>query len=121
MTFQELTNYCNSMNMVSQEFPFGPETVVYKVAGKVFALCSMDSFPLQFNVKCDPELAIELREKYENVIPGYHMSKKHWNTIICTNLSDKFLKEQILNSYNLVVTKLPKKIKSELNLTHNIS
>ncbi len=89
--------------MVEESFPFGEDTLVFKVGGKIFLLCSLDSNPLQFNVKCDPELAIELRERYSCVQPGYHMNKKHWNTIVVDHsVSDNDLREWIDHSYGLV-------------------
>lgn len=80
-----------------------------KAAGKMFLLVSLDADPLQFNVKCDPERAIELREEYDCVLPGYHMNKKHWNTIVVDGtLTNKQLKEMVLDSYNLIVKKKKK-------------
>lgn len=89
---------------VTEGFPFGEDTLVFKVNGKIFLLAGLDSSPLQFNVKCDPEKAIQLREDHpESVLPGYHMNKKHWNTIIVDGkLSAKQLREMINDSYALV-------------------
>ncbi len=109
MNIEELRAYCISKKAVEECLPFGPETLVFKVMGKVFLLTGLDSSPLQFNVKCNPEKAIELREKYPCVQPGYHMNKKHWNTIIVDgSVSKKQLHEWITDSYNLVITGLPK-------------
>src|SRR6185503_5399371 len=95
--------------------PFGPDTLVYKVGGKMFLLTSLDAEEFQFNVKCDPDKAVELREQYECVQPGYHMNKKHWNTItVDGSVSNSMLKEWIDDSYELVVGSLPVKIKSTL-------
>ena len=114
MNVEELREYCISMKGVEESMPFGPEALVLKVMGKVFLIASLNSTPFQFNVKCDPEKAIELREQYDCVIPGFHMNKKHWNTIILDDsVSDAFLKTWIVDSYNLVFTKLTKKQKSE--------
>jgi predicted DNA-binding protein (MmcQ/YjbR family) len=82
MNIEQIREYCLKKKGVTEEFPFDEETLVFKVMGKIFILASLDSIPLQFNLKCDPEKAIELREEYEAVQPGYHMNKRHWNTVI---------------------------------------
>jgi predicted DNA-binding protein (MmcQ/YjbR family) len=100
---------------VTEEFPFDEKALVFKVMGKMFTITDVDKFE-SFNVKCDPELAIELREMYVGVLPGYHMSKKHWNTIMMDgSVPDDKAFEWIDHSYNLVVQKLPKLLKEELN------
>ncbi len=110
MDIESLRNYCLLKDSVTEEFPFGNDTLVFKVNGKIFLLASLDNSPLQFNVKCDPDKAIELREQYDAIIPGYHMNKKHWNTVITDgSLSAKLLKEMIDDSYNLVAQSLSKK------------
>lgn len=115
MNIEELRDYCLQLKGVTEEFPFGPETMVYKVKGKVFLLTSLDSERLSFNVKCDPEIAIELREHYSAVVPGYHMNKKHWNTVNANgSVPDKLLYQWILDSYQLVVQALPKKLREDL-------
>lgn len=112
---EKVINYAKSKRFVSEEQPFGPDNLVYKVYGKMFLLLSLDSTPTSINVKCEPNLANELREKYSFVIPGYHMNKVHWNTIIFENgLDDNFLLEQIDNSYDLVVDTLTKTQKKEI-------
>lgn len=114
MNIEELRDYCISKKGVEETLPFGPDTLVFKVYGKVFLLTGFDNNPISFNVKCDPEKAIQLREQYTCVQPGYHMNKKHWNTITdngCAN--DKLICEWIDDSYNLVVEALPKKIKQQ--------
>jgi predicted DNA-binding protein (MmcQ/YjbR family) len=109
MNIEELRDYCISKKGVEETLPFGPDTLVFKVLGKVFLLVGLDESPLQFNVKCDPEKAIELREKYSFVKPGYHMNKKHWNTIIVDgSAKEKLLIEFIDDSYDLVVKGLSK-------------
>ncbi|TDH25187.1 MmcQ/YjbR family DNA-binding protein [Segetibacter sp. 3557_3] len=106
MNIEELRAYCLSFPRVEEGFPFGPGTLVFKVDTRVFALCSLDSNPLSFNVKCDPEVAIGLREQYQSILPGYHMNKRHWNTIVVDgSLPIQLLKEMITNSYNLVARK----------------
>jgi predicted DNA-binding protein (MmcQ/YjbR family) len=103
MLIDQLREYCLSMPGAEESTPFGPENLVFKVVGKIFLITDLDSSPVQFNVKCDPALAIELREQYSCVLPGYHMNKKHWNTIIADgSVSIKMLKEWITHSYNLV-------------------
>jgi len=103
MNIEELRTYAISKPGVDECFPFGEETLVFKVGGKIFLLVGMDASPLQFNVKCDPDRAIELREEYDCIVPGYHMNKKHWNSVIIDNtLTRKQLKEQIDHSYELV-------------------
>jgi predicted DNA-binding protein (MmcQ/YjbR family) len=97
---------------VKETLPFGPDTLVFKIEGKVFLLCPLASSELSFNVKCDPDLAIELREQYPSVQPGYHMNKKHWNTILVDgSVSSRQLKEWIDHSYELVCNSLPKKVR----------
>ena len=106
MNIEEIREYCLSKSGAEETLPFGPDTLVYKVGGKAFLLMGIDSEDLQFNVKCDPEMVPELRETYPCVIPGYHMNKKHWNTIIVDgSVQAGQIKEWIDNSYNLVKKK----------------
>jgi len=117
VNIEQIREYCLKKKGVTEEFPFDEETLVFKVMGKIFLLASLDSIPLQINLKCDPEKAIELREEYESVQPGYHMNKKHWNTIILdVNVPAKKILEWIDHSYNLVVAGLKK---SELEKLKN--
>ena len=114
MNIEDIRKYCLSLGGTEEDYPFGEDTLVFKVAGKMFALASLDSIPLHINLKCDPETAIELREMYEAVIPGYHMNKNHWNTVSMDgSVPDKLVLELIDHSYELVVSKLPRAIKSE--------
>ncbi|GEO09570.1 MmcQ/YjbR family DNA-binding protein [Segetibacter aerophilus] len=104
MDIELLRDYCLAKPAVEECFPFGPDNLVFKVNGKMFLLASIDQQPLQFNVKCDPEKAIELREQYPSILPGYHMNKKLWNTVIIDgSLSTQQLKEFIDHSYELVI------------------
>lgn len=107
MNIELLREYILQKPFVTEGFPFGEDTLVFKVKEKIFFLAGLDSAPLQFNVKCNPDKALELREEYpETVLPGYHMNKKHWNTIIVDGrLTAKQLKEMIDDSYNLVAKK----------------
>jgi len=103
MNIEELRDYALSLPEVTESFPFGEDTLVFKVKNKIFLLMSLSGAILQFNVKCDPEYAIELREQYPAVLPGYHMNKKHWNTIIVDgSIGRKQLLDWILDSYSLV-------------------
>lgn len=112
MNIEWLRNYCLSKPGAEETLPFGPDTLVFKVSGKAFLLTGFDNDPLRFNVKCDPEKALELREEFACVLPGYHMNKKHWNTIVADgSVSSKQLKEWIDHSYDLVTASLPKKKK----------
>ena len=107
MHIEALRDYVLSLNDVEEVTPFGPDTLVYKVDGKIFFLMGLDNDPVQFNVKCDPDLAVELREQYpQSVLPGYHMNKKHWNTVVVDGiLSTRQLQECIQHSYRLVSKK----------------
>ena len=116
MNIEEFREYCLSKKGTTEGFPFGPEVLVFKVMGKMFSMTAMDRVPFQVNLKNDPEKSIELRETYDGiVVPGYHMSKKHWNTVFLGNLPPKIAMELIDDSYNLVVAGLTKKLKAELN------
>ncbi len=116
MDLEECRNYCLSLKHTEEKLPFDETTLVFTVKGKMFCLTDIRLFDY-INVKCDPEKAIELRERYDSVTPGYHMSKKHWNSVkIRGNIPDKLIKEWIKDSYDLVILSLPKKIQNELNL-----
>jgi predicted DNA-binding protein (MmcQ/YjbR family) len=114
MNIEILREYCLSKKGATESFPFDEETLVFKVMGKMFALVDLVA-DLSINLKCDPEKAIELREHYPAVIPGYHMDKKHWNTVLIDgSIADEHIFEWIDDSYNLVVTKLTAKQKEKL-------
>lgn len=105
MDLESFRDYCLKKRNVTEEFPFGEDTLVFKVNSKMFALTDVETFE-SINLKCDPEKAIELREQYDAVQPGYHMNKKHWNTVMADgSISDKLLKEWIDHSYELVAVK----------------
>jgi predicted DNA-binding protein (MmcQ/YjbR family) len=102
VNLESFRDYCLNKKGVTEEFPFGINTLVFKVGGKMFALTDVESFD-SINIKCLPEYAVQLREQYEAVQPGYHMSKKHWNTIVMDGtVPDRMLREWIDQSYNLV-------------------
>ena len=121
MDIEVIREYCLKKKGVTEEFPFGEETLVFKVMDKIFILASLDSIPLQINLKCNPEKTIELREEYEAVQPGYHMNKKHWNTVIIDgSVPNKKILEWIDHSYKLVAAGLKKSDLEKLNeLTNN--
>lgn len=114
MNIEEYREYCISKPGVTESFPFDQNTLVFKVMNKMFALTNVEGFA-SINLKCDPDYAIELREQYEGIKPGYHMSKKHWNTCMTDNdVPDDLLLKLIDDSYNLIVSKLTKALKQEL-------
>ncbi len=114
MNIEEFRDYCLKKKGVTEEFPFDETTLVFKVLGKMFALTDTEE-SFRINLKCDPELVDERREKYASVIPGYHMNKKHWNTIIIDDtISDALLLEWIDDSYELVIGKMTRKQQNEL-------
>jgi|TARA_B110000467_G_C18061341_1_gene336409 predicted DNA-binding protein (MmcQ/YjbR family) len=117
MDIESIRDYCLEKNAVTEGLPFGNDVLVFKVAGKMFLLASLDEQPLWMNLKCDPEKAIDLRERYDSIRPGYHMSKIHWNTVeVNGELQPELIQELIDNSYDLVVAKLTKKTKEEFFL-----
>jgi predicted DNA-binding protein (MmcQ/YjbR family) len=120
MNIEELREYCLKKHGVEETFPFGEDTLVFKVMGKAFLLTGLGETPLSFNVKCDPEKAVELREQYSAVRPGYHMNKKHWNTITPDgSIADALAYKWIDDSYALVVAGLPKRMQEKLAKKRN--
>ena len=110
MTIGRITDYCIAKEHVEECFPFDEDTLVFKVNGKMFLLMGVSADPLQFNVKCDPARAIQLREKYASVQPGYHMNKSHWNTVIIDGSLDwQAIREMIDHSYDLVSSRSRRK------------
>ena len=115
MDAAELRRWCLAQSGAVEDFPFGPEHSVFKVGGKMFALSTLERTPLEVSAKCEPELALHLRDTYTAIRPGYHLNKRHWNTITLDgSLSDQFVRELIADSYDLVVSALPKRTREEL-------
>ncbi len=115
MNIEDYRSYCLAKPGTSEGFPFGENTLVFKVLGKMFALTDVDTFA-SVNLKCEPERAVELREQYPAVRPGYHMNKKHWNTVdMDGSLDDQMIYELIDHSYDLIVKSLPKKLQATLS------
>jgi len=111
MNMEELREYCLQKPGAEESFPFGEETLVFKVGGKIFLLASLTAGN-RFNAKCDPERAVELRERHEEVQPGYHMNKRHWNTVRMDGaLKAREIREMIDHSYEIVLAGLPKKVR----------
>jgi predicted DNA-binding protein (MmcQ/YjbR family) len=109
MDLAEFREYCLTKPSATEGTPFGPDVLVFKVSGKMFALAALDELPTTVNLKCDPDLALDLRDRYEQVRPGYHMNKKHWNTVeIEHGIPDAELRKMIDHSYELVIKRLPK-------------
>ncbi|MCB0380770.1 MAG: MmcQ/YjbR family DNA-binding protein [Flavobacteriales bacterium] len=115
MNIEEFRDYCIAKKGVTESFPFDKNTLVFKVMGKMFALADVETFDY-INLKSDPEKAVELREKFHGIKPGYHMSKVHWNSVyVNMDVDDKLVQELIDESYQLIVASLTKKLKEELN------
>ncbi len=116
LTAEDIRDYCLLKKGVEEGFPFGNETLVFKVGGKLFALMGLDSNPIRINLKCAPAKAIELREAHSYILPGYHMNKAHWNTVVCEpRLKLALLQSLIDHSYELVYDSLSKKTKEEIS------
>jgi predicted DNA-binding protein (MmcQ/YjbR family) len=109
MDLAQFREYCLSKAQATESTPFGPDVLVFKVSGKMFALAALDEVPTAVNLKCDPDLALDLRDRYEQVTPGYHMNKRHWNTVeIDGGIPDAELRKMIDHSYDLVAKRLRK-------------
>lgn len=113
MNIEEFREYCLLKPLTTEELSFGPDVLVFKVFGKMFALCDIAEFE-SINLKCDPEKAIEYRELYPTIKPGYHMNKKYWNTVMVEGTEDCFMKQLVDHSYEEVAKNLPKKIREIL-------
>ena len=115
MNIETFREYCLRKPGATEDTPFGPEDIVFKVAGKIFAIAALDEVPPRANLKCDPDLALELRDRYEQVTAGYHMNKKHWNTIELDGvIPEREIRKIVDHSYNLVVQSLPKAKREKL-------
>src|SRR6266700_2760319 len=115
MDLEDFREHCLNKPHVTEGTPFGEDVLVFKVAGKMFALAALDEVPVTVILKCDPDLALELRDRYEQVLPGYHMNKKHWNTVeLDSGIPDTELRKMINHSYELVVKNLPKAMRDKL-------
>ncbi len=116
MNIEDCRNYCLSKKGSTESFPFDSQTLVFKVCGKMFALIGLERFPHSLNLKCDPEYALNLRDNYDGVTPGYHMNKKHWNTVLLdSDVADHVICDLIDHSYDLVVSGLPQQEKKYLS------
>jgi len=114
MTLDAFHDFCTALPMTTAEFPFGPGVMVFKVGGKMFALAEAETFA-SVNLKCDPEIALELRERYAAVLPGYHMNKQQWNTVLMDgSISWALLKTWTLDAYRLIVAKLPAALRQQI-------
>jgi predicted DNA-binding protein (MmcQ/YjbR family) len=115
MTAAELRKLCLGFPGATEEFPFGTETSVFKVEGKIFALSALRSRPLQVSLKCEPEMAEQLRAAHEAIVPGYHLNKRHWNTVtIDGSLSDAMVGDMVEDSYDLVVAAMSQRVREKL-------
>jgi predicted DNA-binding protein (MmcQ/YjbR family) len=113
----ELRAWCLQQPGASEEFPFGPELSVFKVGGKMFAISRLDDTQLGVSVKCEPELAVALRDSYPAIRPGYHLNERHWNTLALDGtLPDEFVRDLIEDSYDLIVSALPKRVRERLGM-----
>lgn len=115
MNIEEFRMYCLSKPKVTEAFPFDETTLVFKVCGKIFALTGLENIAFEVNLKCDPDRAVELREAHEGIRAGFHMNKKHWNTVLVDgSFSDDLFRDLIDHSYDMVVKGLPKKLREQL-------
>jgi predicted DNA-binding protein (MmcQ/YjbR family) len=115
MDLAQFREYCLSKPRATEGTPFGPDVLVFKVRGKMFALAALEEVPTTVNLKCEPDLALDLRDRYEQVQPGYHMNKKHWNTVeIESGIPDAEVRKMIDHSYELVIKSLPKAERKKL-------
>jgi predicted DNA-binding protein (MmcQ/YjbR family) len=119
VTARELRKLCLGFPGAYEDFPFGPETSVFKVEGKLFAISALASTPLKVSLKCEPELAEELRSSYpEAVVPGYHLNKRHWNTVVCDGtLPGAMVRDMVEDSYDLIVAAMPAAVRERLGWT----
>jgi len=116
MDLAEFREYCLNKFGATEDTPFGNDVLVFRVGGKIFSLTSLERFPVTVNLKCDPDLALELRDRYDQVRPGYHMNKKHWNTVEISGLPDSELRKMIDHSYDLIASRLRKAKRNDSSL-----
>src|SRR6266550_1124228 len=115
MDLEDFREHCLNKPHVAESTPFGEDVLVFKVCGKIFALAALDEIPITANLKCDPDLALELRDRYEQVQPGYHMNKKHWNKILNdSGIPEPEIRMMVDHSYDLVVKSLTKAQRAKL-------
>ena len=117
MHLDELRDHCLALPGVEEALPFGPDTLVFKVSGKMFALAGLERMPPSVNLKCDPARAVELRERYDAVTPGWHMNKVHWNTVgLQADVPNDLIRDLVDHSYALVRARLPKRVQADLGV-----
>lgn len=116
MDLVDVIELCLSLPGAEETTPFGPEALVYKIGGKVFAITMPEDHPPRINLKCDPDRSLELRDRHASIRPGWHMNKKHWNTVMIDQVPDTLMRELVLHSYQLVAAGLSKRIRTELRL-----
>jgi predicted DNA-binding protein (MmcQ/YjbR family) len=117
VTAAELKRWCLRRPVAREEFPFGPRPSVFKVGGRIFAISDLTAVPLRVSLKCDPELAVDLRATYPAVGPGYHLNKRHWNTVVLDgSIDDAVIRQMLEDSYDLVVAGLPRARRDQLSV-----
>jgi predicted DNA-binding protein (MmcQ/YjbR family) len=117
MDANALRAWCLEQPGAIEDFPFGPEHSVFKVGGKIFAISALEREPLEVSVKCEPELAVALRNSYPAIRPGYHLNKRHWNTVTLDgSLPDRIVRDLVEDSYDLIASALPKRVRKQLGV-----
>ena len=117
MNLEELRTYCLSLPHVTEDMPFGEDFLAFRIANRIFALMNLNRVPMSVSLKCEPERAVELREQYpDKIVAGYHLNKKHWNTVLLESLPEVLIKEMVQHSYNQVLAKVPKKERESLKM-----
>ena len=117
MNLEELREYCLSLPHVTEDMPFDDDILVFRICNRIFVLTSLETKPFRISLKCDPERAVELREQYpDKIVPGYHLNKKHWNTVFSEDLPPVLIDEMIQHSYDQVLAKVPKKERELLKM-----
>jgi len=117
MNLETFRDFCLSLPHTTEDMPFGEDILAFRICGRIFVLTNLESVPLRASLKCNPERALELREQYpEKIVAGYHLNKKHWNTILLENLPEVLIKEMVQHSYNQVLAKVPKKEREALGV-----